>query len=356
MAAESRAPNRSHQYADAILKRLNEYLSIRFDQAVRINPRLKPIKQDLLYHETENVRNCLLGEKIYGATRQGVAIVLMSDDDKRRRGLLSPTDQTSIQVELVSHVREEIKQATRGQLRIHDLKTFYAAIDPTLTEMMDLIETWIWWDVQDAAELARFEQKLGIVQMVRQGRCTPEMRRYYSHMILPPEANAAEEAAEGEPAAEQAVADEEILNYEMQKLVHIREQWKTRRQYDHGYMFVLQRDELPPANQGELIHKIAERVREYDRIDSLAELDEDQRHSYAPLLKLPPNKVERKAVLDYLQAKLIESEREMLLHADSEARLGPPYRYKVRQLDMLDKWLRDLAVQLKGIVHEPTLA
>jgi hypothetical protein len=354
MAADPRSSSRAHQYAEAIIRRLNEYLSIRFDQAVRINPRLKTLKQDLLYHETENVRNCLLGEKIYGATRQCVAIVIMSDDEKKRRGLLSPSDQTSIQVELVSHVREEIKQATRGQVRIHDLKTFYAAIDPTLTEMMDLLETWIWWDIQDSAELARFEQKLGIVQSIRQGKCTPELRRYYTSLILPPEAAA--EAAADAAAAEHSVTDEEILNYEMQRLVQIRDQWKLRRQYDHGYMFVLQRDELPAENQGELIHKIAERVREYDRVDSAPDIDEDQRHYYAPLLKLAPNKVDRKGVLAYLQARLLESEREMVQSADSEARLGPPYRYKLRQLDLLDKWLKDLAAQLKGIVNEPTLA
>jgi len=39
-------------------------------------------------------------------------------------------------------------ESTRGQIRIHDLKTFYAAIDDSIADLIDLIETWIWWDIR----------------------------------------------------------------------------------------------------------------------------------------------------------------------------------------------------------------
>jgi hypothetical protein len=118
-------------------------------------------------------------------------------------------------------------------------------------------------------------------------------------------------------------------------------------------MFVLQRDELPTPNQGELIHTIAQRVREYDRVESMQEIDEDLRHAYAPLLKVVPAKVSRAAVLEQLQTKLIETEREMLRQADAEAHLGPPYRYKLRQLEFMDKWIRELAAQIKSEEPQP---
>jgi hypothetical protein len=341
MATDARATSRNLQLTEAILKHLNEYLSIRFDHAIRINPALRTIKEDLLYHEVENVRTCLMGEKIYGVNRMVVAKVLMGDDEKKRRGLMSPTDQNSIQVELVSHVRETVAQATRGQIKIHDLKSFYSAINPMLNEMMDLIETWIWWDVFDSSEIARFEQKLGLLQLMRQGRMPPEMRRLYGTLIRTPAEGASEATAE----TDQAVTDDEILQYEGEKLVHIRDQWKMRRQYDHGYMFVLQRDELPAVNQGALIHQIADRVREYDRIDQSTDIDEDMRHAYAPTLKVAPAKVTREILLEHLQAKLVEAEREMLLHTDAERHLGPPYRFKVRQLEIIDKWIRELGIK-----------
>jgi len=89
----SLAPNNA---PTLIQKRLNDYLSIRFDQAIRINPRLRTLKQDLTYHEVESLRACLMGEKIFGTTRLLVANILMATTRKKRRGLLSATDQTSI--------------------------------------------------------------------------------------------------------------------------------------------------------------------------------------------------------------------------------------------------------------------
>jgi hypothetical protein len=348
MAGDGRMTARAQQCTEAIMNHLKEYIAIRFDHAIRINPRLRTVKEDLLYHEMENVRACLMADKIYGVTRLVVSLVLMGDDEKKRRGLMSPTDQTSIQVELVSHVREEVKQATRGQIKVHDLKSYYSAIDPVLTDMMDLIETWIWWDIYDASELARFEQKLGLIQLVRQGRATADLRRHYGALLGP-----ATDTSADAPPVEVTVSDEEIVQYELQKLVLIRDQWKTRRQYDHGYMFVLQRDPLPAADQGDLIHRVAERIREYDRIEHAEQIDEDIQHAYGPLLKLAPAKVTREAILEHLQASLVLVEREMLESADADKRLGPPYRYKVRQVEMMEKWLRDLAGQIKSPESKP---
>jgi hypothetical protein len=345
MSVDPKMVVRAQQCTDAIMKKLNDYLSIRFDQAIRINPRLKSLKQDLLYHEVESVRACLMGEKIYNVTRLVVASILMSDDEKKRRGLLSPTDQTSIQVELVSHVRESVKQGTRGQIRIHDLKSFYAAIDPTLTDMIDLLETWIWWDVYDSSELARFEQKLGVIQMVRQGRATPELRKHYGTLFASSTANASDAQHE-----HPEVTDAEIIAYEFHNAEHIRDQWKARREDDHGYMFVLQRDELPVSNHAETTRALVELALEHDHLDSVTELDEPTRGIYAAKLKLPADKVTRQGVVEWIRARMTDAGRELAKATDGDSHLGPPYRFKLRQLDLIDKCLRDLKVQLKDIL------
>jgi hypothetical protein len=334
--------------AELIMGHLNEYLSIRFDHASRINPNLRHMKSDLLYHEMSNVRRTLLGEKIYGPVRMVVADVFLSDDDKKRRNLISPSDQTSIQVELVSHCQDDKIEATRGQIRFHDLKSIYTAMEPTLVNFIDLLETWIWWDIFDSVELVRFEQKLGKISLVRQGRLSEDARRRYAvliHPIVDPD----------QPLS--VATDDEILRYEFGQLQYIRDQWKFRHYGELGFKFVLKREEERAANQGEIIHNIAEKVREYDAIESMEELNEDMQHAYAVDLKMQPARVTKQSVLDLLKGQLVAMERDMLRQTDDEQRLGPPYNFKERQLEHLERWLNELRAQLGAIlIKEPAPA
>ncbi len=325
----------AERHTDQIMARLNEFLSIRFDHAARINPRLKIIKQDLIYHEMANVRRCLMGDKIYGPSRKKVADVFLGDDDKQRKGLMSPTDQTSIQVELVSHCQDERTESTRGQIRIHDLKTFYASIDTDLASFLDLVETWIWWDILDAAELVRFEQKLGIVAHVRQGKLSPEMRKRYAGIIQ------ASAGATEEEAAAQTISDEDVIKFEFSQLEKIRDQWALRRGNERGFMYVLKRDELPSQAQGAMLHMIAEKIREYDAIDQAGELSEDVLHRYAIELKILPEKLTRELILNHIKVVLLDEEREMVAQSDHEARLGSPYDYKSRLLEQMERTLTE---------------
>ncbi len=327
----------AERHTELISSRLIEFLSIRFDHAGRINPRIKAIKQDLIYHEMANVRRCLMGDKIYGPLRRKVSDVLLGDDEKIRKLLMSPTDQTSIQVELVSHCQDQRKEATRGQVRIHDLKAFYSSIEPWLADFMDLIETWIWWDIYDAAEQVRFEQKLGMIAHIRQGRLTPELRKRYASLIHVGGTD------DGEGGAPVTVGDDEVIKYELAQLERIRDQWAYRRADEHGYMFILKRDELASPSQGTLIHRIADKVREYDMVDRTEALDEEMRHRYAIELKILPDKVTRELVLEMIQTDLIALERESLKQADHDTQLGPPYNYKARLLEMMERKVAELA-------------
>jgi hypothetical protein len=331
------------RHTELIISRLTEYLSIRFNLAERINPHLKSIKQDLLFHELANVRLCLMATKAYGPIRFGVADILMGDDDKKRRSLLSPTDQSSIQVELVSHCQDERVESTRGQIRIHDLKTFYAALNPELSDMIDLLETWIWWDLPESAELARFEQKLGVIARVRQGGLPPEMRKRYATIIL---------STGEEETVMTTVSDEDILRYELTQLVHIRDQWKHRRGNELGYMCVLKRDKLPSPDEEELIHAIAERVREYDAIETAETITDEIQHRYAPDLKTAPQKITKEVILTFIKSRLMAVEREMVEADDPNQRLGQPYNFKNRQGEQMDKVLADVALQLKPLLQQ----
>lgn len=341
--AESRAAIQRN--AELILNRLSDYLSIRFDLAGRINAPLKGIKQDLMVHELANVRRSLLSDKIYGPIKMSVTDVFMGDDDKKRRGLMSASDQTSIQVELVSHCQDSKVEATRGQIKIHDLKTFYAAINPDLAELMDLVETWIWWDILDAAEIVRFEQKIQQIQAVRQGRLGEEGRKKYLVLIHPPV------PGEEETARPHTVSDDEVIRYEFKQLIAIREQWQYRRGNERGYQYVLKRDEAPAKPMGELVHRIGEYARQYETIEGLDALDDETKQKYADTLHLSADKVTQKVILDQLQALMVQAEREMLGQIDRDVQLGPPYNYKERQAEQMDRVMSDLANQLRAVLQ-----
>lgn len=341
--AESRAAIQRN--AELILNRLSDYLSIRFDLAGRINAPLKGIKQDLMVHELANVRRSLLGEKIYGPIKMSVTDVFMGDDEKKRRGLMSASDQTSIQVELVSHCQDSRVEATRGQIKIHDLKTFYAAINPALAELMDLVETWIWWDILDAAEIVRFEQKIQQIQLVRQGKLSEEARKRYITLVHPPV------PGEEEVARPHTVSDEDVIRYEFKQLIAIREQWQYRRGNERGYQYVLKRDETPAKPMGEMVHRIGEYARQYETVEGLDALDDELRQKYADAMHMPAEKVTQKAILDHLQGLMVAAEREMLQQIDRDVQLGPPYNYKERQAEQMDRVMGDLANQLRAILQ-----
>ena len=331
-----------NQNTEHIIRHLNEYLAVRFDHASRINPHLIHIKDDLIYHEMENVRRCMNSNKIYGPIRLNVSDVFMGDDQTKRRNLMSPSDQTSVQVELVSHVQDSKIEATRGQIKIHDLKTYYASIDPQLGDMTDLLETWIWWDLYDAVELARFEQKIGIIQHVRQGKLSDKLRQKYTMLIRP---------LQGTEEKPKAVSDEEVIMYQYHRLVEIQENWAYRRETEWGYMFVLKRDRLEVSNPGELIGKITGKVREYDSVKSIETDDSERLQPYAAILNLSSDEVSHERVLELLQSQLIEIGREMLHQADNKPRLGPPYNFKLHQAELLNRWMTDLKTQL-GPLHD----
>lgn len=337
--------------AEQIIQHLNEYLSIRFDHAIRIKPSLKTIKEDMLFHEIANVRRCLMAEKIYGPVRKTVSDVLVSDSDKERNQLFSATDQNSIQVELVSHVQDEKVESTRGQIRIHDIKNLYGCIEPDLLDLVDLIETWIWWDIPDAVELTRFEQKVAVVQLIEKGELPDKLRRRLSVLVHVPEQESEEEGEKKQPEFKIA-DDEEILSYEITQMKLICDRWAYRRKYELGYMFVLQRDRIEGTNQGEYVHLIAEKIREYDKIEHLEAMDDEIRHRWAPVLRIKPESVTRELIMQQMQTELVTLEKEMIEGSENEVNLGPPYNYKAKQFKKIKKWVDELMGRYGHLVEE----
>jgi len=108
------------------------------------------------------------------------------------------------------------------------------------------------------------------------------MRKRYGALIQPAAGGEEERAAA-------SLTDEDALRYEFRQLVHIRDQWAYRRQSERSHMYILKRDEQA-AKQGELLHLVTAKVREYDAIVSLDELDEGVRQRFVTELSLAPRR------------------------------------------------------------------
>ena len=70
--------------------------------------------------------------------------------------------------------------------------------------------------------------------------------------------------------------------------------------------------------------------------------------SIAPELRMVPEKVTHEMITDLLQKQLLTLEEEMIKNVTHERRLGPPYNYKERQLEQMDKWVQDMTQQIRG--------
>ncbi|HNM47090.1 MAG TPA: hypothetical protein PKH51_08740, partial [Candidatus Sumerlaeota bacterium] len=145
------------------MAKMQLYLDMRYQQIRRVNSKVDAIWDDLTWQQLSQLRTSLSGDKAFGPQRFHVAELFLSDDQRRIRELLSVKSQNSLLGEIVEEKEKETHR-TGGGLDIHDMRTLFHAIDPGLDKMIGLVQTFIWWDLEDAADLARFEKKVGIVR------------------------------------------------------------------------------------------------------------------------------------------------------------------------------------------------
>jgi len=219
-----------------IVGKIQEYMDIRFDHASRVNPHIRHIYEDIRWQQLMSLQLVLESSKAWGPDRYYVADVLCEDNELRKRSLFTPTDQNSILNEIIN-IKEKQDSAKRaGQLPIRDMRTFYTALEPSLERVVELIQTWIWWDLADACDLVAFDHQYQLFQKVLTIKMEGPVVDHYQRVFR-------KSASEISPRM--------VVDYEFSRMEAILHRIRERRKEDQGHEMIVKRDPKEEKPQGE---------------------------------------------------------------------------------------------------------
>lgn len=306
------------QCIDAIMVKVEEYLGRRYQQVRRVNSHVEVVWDDLAWQQKVRLRGALSGDKSWGAIRLQVAELLMSDD-RRVRDLFSTKSQASLQGELVEE-KETDSHRTHGALEIHDMRSLFRTIDPNLERVANLMQTYIWWDLEDAVELAKFDLKVAAVRRLEKGELTDDHAKRIMDAT----------GVEKKPGAEEA------LMHELRMLQRLIQGFRLRRSEEGSHTIIVARDQSQAENPDLIIQGLASQLNLLRVLKSGGQIDDTVRNQLAQAMKVEPAAVTPENAAPFVE-NLIQSNRNRLRAALNGMSPGEPYNYKQRQLEALEK-------------------
>ncbi len=324
MAAEATPLQR--KATEAIMARIQQYLDVRYAHLRRMNPKAELVWEDITWQQTTVLRRSLNGEKAFGPDRYHVAELLLSDDQRRMKELFSHKSQNCLLGEIVEEKEKETHR-TAGTAEIHDMRTFFRSVDPTLETMVALVQTYIWWDLEDAADTARFEKKLNLVRAFAEKGVTGEIATYYQSLM----------------GADRAPGAEEIVKHEIGMMGRCLDYLRARRETERGYMMVVAREVTAQENPDVLMEALGSQIGLLNVLLRGGSLDETMIGQFARAMGCEPGLVSPEKARHFLETT-VASNRKRLKNAFAGGG-GAPYNFKLRQLDDLQKRLAELAAE-----------
>jgi len=303
---------------DVIIGVVRDYMDARAETAIRINVRLGGIYEDIAFQQITQMRLVLAGFKGFGPVKLMVGDIFLSDDEPKIRDLFNPTNQVSLLTEIVQE-KEEKSKKTAGNLEIHDMPSMYSALDPSLEKIVLLIQCWIWWDLEDAIDVVRFNQTCQRVAMIDKSGVPEAMAQWYAEQFR---------------LAAQQVSPEVIICHELAKAVDYLQDFQIRRGAEEGYKVIIRREQTQENSPDTLIKSVA---RQYSVVDAVREqkaVDPNLRASYAKVLGVAPEAVTPDRVVSAAE-HLINEGKSRLKAALSGQQGGRPYDYKAWQLERM---------------------
>ncbi|MGC8841636.1 MAG: hypothetical protein ACP5QZ_09345 [Candidatus Sumerlaeaceae bacterium] len=317
MSMTGRAQDRN---VEGILHYLHDYLNVRQQQAIRVNPRIANVIDDVVWAQVENLRQILQGLKSFGPERIRVADILVGDDDLKRKALYSHSDQNSIVHEIIN--RPDDQHGRVAELAIHDMRTLFRAMDPSLENIVQLIQHWLLWDLPDAADLFHFDLQVARCAYLRSNQLTDEIRERY---------RAALRKRPGDP-----IADKDILGFELQRLEHILNAFVVRRTEEKAYMMIIRRDEMVGSASSQEILRLSEHLRILEALEKESgPLAPQMQERYAKLLCRAVDEVTREQAIDYEKKVIAEGKRCLHGYLEDDRYRGEAYDYKKVQMQQL---------------------
>ncbi len=307
---------------NAILANVTEYLDLRFVMSAEVNPRLRDIWPNLQYLQTAQLRNSLGNDKAWGAHRHVIAELLCGSDKQKIYDIFNPSNQSSIQGEIVEK-RDDVGHKTADVLEIHDFRTLYGAIEPSVSEISAVMQIYIWWDLKDASELAKFQLKIRRIREL-ETQWSEEWAKYYRVVLKKKE-------DEGLPEKEEAVTHEyEDLKYTVENFI-------GRRENEPGHVIIIDRKRPSgedPADK--LIQAIAREQVLMREIEGGQKLDDAMRGQFAKALNVAEDALTAEMQTDYL-ARTIAEQKGRLRRVLIESKGGEPFNFKEAQAEAMKK-------------------
>ncbi len=311
---------------DTINAIVKDYLEVRFTHAIRVNPRIGHIYADVMWQQLASLRLVLRVGKSFGPVKYLVADILCSDDEHKRKALFNPVDQNSIMNEIID-VEEDKREQKAGTLKIRDMCTMYRSLDPSLEMVVELIQTWIWWDLADAADFFNFDQQYQRIMTLHSCELTDQIIDYYHKAFK---------------RLAQEVSRQEILDYEFKKLTTILDRFVIGRQMEGGYQIIIKREELPDTATDTLLLDQSKHIMALQKLQNLPDLDENMKEYYQKALGEPAEEIDLNRAIAFEERQIKEGKVVLLQALSDKKALAEPYDYKQAQLAELQKRYNEL--------------
>jgi len=305
---------------EAVLRYLHQYLEARFEQACRINPSMRRVRDDLMWHEMATVRQVLAEGKGFGPDKFVVVDILTSFDAVKKAAMWQPSDQHSIFSEIVSEAETEKQQAKMEGIGIRRIGDFYKAIDPSLEKAILLVQTWLWWDLGDAVDLTILDLQAERVAALRRAQMTPDLLAFYRLDMHNPTAE---------------LTGEDVVAFEVKRSRDMAQAFEGRRASEPGFQMIIKREATHSEALDSDALNLAQRLRAVEQIRRTNSVDPALRDHYAKIFQCSPEAVAADRVIAYEQEACAVVRSKMRSHADGEQALGEPYNFKLRQIELV---------------------
>lgn len=317
--AEQQVTAAQRQATDLLVAQLQRYLDARYPTVSRLNPAIERSWEDLTTGEMMHIRLILNGTKAFGPVRHHVAETLIGDDEKKIRELIGLTTQNSIFPEVVeaSSDKDE-KHGSQRRIEIHDMRTLYKTIEPALQNAVSLVQTFLWFDFEDAIDLTRAEVKMARIAQYAQGGLNDPVRAWYREAMKRPE----------------PPTDEDIIVHELVLTRKSVEAFCGRRDGEDGYKRILARDPAPGESVETLAPAFAYQLNVCTRLRTGQTLDETLTAQFAQAMACEANQVTPERALAFAE-KMVAETRRRLRAALNGTSPGVPYNFKERQAQEL---------------------
>ena len=312
---------------EGIIKYLMKYLHYRSNHLVRCCPKLKTAMSDVKWHTMDRMTEVLTMRKMYGTDRIMIVDAITGDNDSIKRAVLSPVGQYSIISDVIE--RKAATTEVGSGVTITDIKELYKFIDSSYENLIELIQSWFWWDLKDAVDNYLLDTYLERISKLQNIELTPPICDAYRKIL--------------NKGAEETITKAEIINYEFQKICELFKSLQKKRSEEHSFQKILARDPFNRLEIDEYILEMGESIKRTRNLLSSSELSENDKDFYSRKLGIKPTDVTIPKALKYEENEINRLETFLSEYLETASHLGEPYNLKTKEIEEYEKKINAIA-------------